>query len=78
MTSAHAASEHKVQHAKVNVNQENVGLPSSDVRSVPLPTYSEEKPATQVSVAAMIDLDDLMADESIPQTPIDLPELPDF
>jgi len=78
MTSAYAASEHKVQHAKVNVNQENVGLPSSDVKSVPLPTYSDEKPATQVSVAAMIDLDDLMADESIPQTPIDLPELPDF
>ena len=78
ISSASAASEHKVQHAKVNINQENVNLPTSDVKSVPLPTFSEDKSSEEVSVAAMIDLDDLIDDDPSPKTPIDLPELPDF
>lgn len=77
-TSAHAATANQVQHAKVNLNDANVNLPTAEVKSVPLPSFDDVQEESAQPVSSMIDLDDLLEESESPQTQLDLPDLPDF
>ena len=76
--SAHAATVNQVQHAKVNLADAEVNLPTAEVKSVPLPSFDDVPIEIDQPVSSMIDLDDLLNEEDSPQTQLDLPELPDF
>ena len=77
-TSAEAVSINQVQHTQVNLPQSNVELPKIETRSIPLPSISVPEVPMDDSVSAMIDLDDLMEDDTNSKPQSNLPDLPEF